>query len=73
MEVLTGKEKVLKVFGSDYNTKDGTCVRDYIHVNDLSNAHLKALEYILVAKKTILSIKFSYWSWAYSFGSYKKS
>ncbi len=36
----------LKLFGIDYNTKDGTCVRDYIHVTDLVDAHLKALEYL---------------------------
>lgn len=36
----------LKVFGRDYPTPDGTCVRDYIHVNDLCQAHLKALEYM---------------------------
>ncbi|HPB02138.1 MAG TPA: GDP-mannose 4,6-dehydratase, partial [Bacteroidales bacterium] len=35
----------LKVFGGDYNTKDGTAVRDYIHVSDLAQAHVKALEY----------------------------
>ena len=38
-----GKQKVLTVFGDDYPTKDGTCVRDYIHVIDLSSAHLLAL------------------------------
>ncbi|MFA7288524.1 MAG: GDP-mannose 4,6-dehydratase, partial [Melioribacteraceae bacterium] len=32
--------------GDDYNTPDGTCIRDYIHVNDLADAHLKALEYL---------------------------
>lgn len=37
----------LKIFGTDYPTKDGTCVRDYIHVTDLVDAHLKALEYLL--------------------------
>lgn len=36
----------LKIFGTDYPTKDGTCVRDYIHVTDLVDAHLKALEYL---------------------------
>lgn len=37
----------LKVFGLDYNTADGTCVRDYIHVNDLCDAHLRALDYLM--------------------------
>ncbi len=36
----------LKVFGDDYNTPDGTCIRDYIHVEDLCNAHLKAINYM---------------------------
>jgi len=37
----------LKVFGNDYNTPDGTCVRDYIHVNDLCSAHLLAADYLI--------------------------
>jgi len=37
---------VLRVFGNDYETPDGTCVRDYIHINDLCSAHLKSLEYL---------------------------
>jgi UDP-glucose 4-epimerase len=44
-EVARGKRKELLVYGNDYNTKDGTCVRDYIHVMDLANAHIKALKY----------------------------
>ena len=35
------------IFGDDYDTPDGTCVRDYIHVNDLADAHILAMEYIL--------------------------
>lgn len=42
---LKKREKVL-VFGNDYDTQDGTCIRDYIHVIDLADAHLKALEYL---------------------------
>ncbi|MGL5641821.1 MAG: GDP-mannose 4,6-dehydratase, partial [Paraclostridium sp.] len=34
------------IFGNDYDTKDGTCIRDYIHVMDLADAHYKALEYL---------------------------
>ncbi len=45
--VLGGTEGGLKIFGTDYPTKDGTCVRDYIHVTDLVDAHLKALDYLL--------------------------
>ncbi len=37
----------LKIFGTDYDTPDGTCVRDFIHVSDLAEAHLKALKYLL--------------------------
>jgi len=44
--VATGKRSSIKVFGSDYNTPDGTCVRDYIHVSDLADAHVKALEHL---------------------------
>ncbi|MGM5482607.1 MAG: UDP-glucose 4-epimerase GalE [Nanobdellota archaeon] len=44
MEVVTGKRDRFIVFGNDYDTKDGTCVRDYIHIKDLVNAHIKALD-----------------------------
>jgi UDP-arabinose 4-epimerase len=40
------------VFGDDYDTKDGTCVRDYIHVADLADAHVRALKYLLSGGKT---------------------
>ena len=43
-QVAVGKLVCLGVFGNDYNTPDGTCIRDYIHVVDLANGHLKALE-----------------------------
>ena len=39
-------DKVFKMFGDDYDTKDGTCVRDYINVEDLAQAHIKAIEYL---------------------------
>ncbi len=45
-QVAVGKLKELQIFGNDYDTIDGTGVRDYIHVVDLANAHLKALEYL---------------------------
>lgn len=45
-QVAIGKLVCLGVFGNDYDTKDGTCIRDYIHVSDLANGHLKALEKI---------------------------
>ncbi|MFH0736020.1 MAG: UDP-glucose 4-epimerase GalE [bacterium] len=40
------KRNKISVFGDDYNTPDGTCVRDYIHINDLADAHIKALNYL---------------------------
>ena len=46
VEVATGKREVIKIFGTDYDTHDGTGVRDYIHVEDLADAHLKALDYL---------------------------
>lgn len=45
-QVCTGKRPVLYVFGNDYNTKDGTGVRDYIHVEDLAQGHICALNYL---------------------------
>jgi len=45
-QVAVGKREYLSVFGDDYATKDSTGVRDYIHVVDLANAHVKALDYI---------------------------
>lgn len=44
--VASGKKDQLTVYGTDYDTRDGSCLRDYIHVSDIANAHLKALEYI---------------------------
>ncbi|MPM19323.1 UDP-glucose 4-epimerase [bioreactor metagenome] len=44
-QTAIGLREKLQVFGGDYNTKDGTAVRDYIHVSDLAQAHVKALEY----------------------------
>lgn len=43
LQTIQGKRKSLKVFGTNYATKDGSCIRDYIHVNDLAAAHLLAL------------------------------
>lgn len=45
-QTVAGIRKELTVFGGDYNTPDGSCIRDYIHVVDLARAHVKALEYI---------------------------
>ena len=45
-EAALGKREKMAIFGDDYDTADGTCIRDYIHVQDLADAHLKALEYL---------------------------
>ncbi|AUT02071.1 UDP-glucose 4-epimerase GalE [Nostoc sp. CENA543] len=42
-----GKRESISIFGTDYPTPDGTCIRDYIHVNDLADAHILGLEYLL--------------------------
>mgnify|MGYP001422152221 CR=1 FL=1 len=51
MEVATGEREILQVFGNDYDTVDGTCIRDYIHVLDLARAHIDALNYLKKYKK----------------------
>ena len=53
MEVAAGMQKGMKVFGTDYDTRDGTCIRDYVHVTDLARAHVMALEYIAKNDKSI--------------------
>jgi UDP-glucose 4-epimerase len=45
-ETALGERPYLEVFGTDYPTPDGTCIRDYIHVSDLARAHLDALSYL---------------------------
>ena len=46
LQVASGKLKELKVYGDNWNTRDGTCIRDYVHIMDLANAHLAAFEYL---------------------------
>lgn len=46
MEVAEGTRESMKIHGDDYDTRDGTCIRDYIHVNDLADAHVLALKHI---------------------------
>ena len=45
-EAATGKRPGISIYGTDYPTPDGTCIRDYIHVEDLADAHLRALDYL---------------------------
>lgn len=47
LQVAKGQRENIKIFGTDYPTPDGTCIRDYIHVNDLSDAHILGLENLL--------------------------
>lgn len=46
LQVPNGKREYISIFGDDYDTKDGTCVRDYIHVTDLAQAHILAVKYL---------------------------
>jgi UDP-glucose 4-epimerase len=52
LKTATGELKKLMIFGTDYPTPDGTCIRDYIHVDDLAQAHLRALDYLIRHKKS---------------------
>ena len=46
LETIMGRREKVEVFGTDYDTRDGSCIRDYIHVSDLADAHLLALDYL---------------------------
>lgn len=52
METGIGKRPSMTVFGTDYDTRDGSCIRDYIHVTDIANAHVKALQYAMSERDT---------------------
>ena len=49
------REKI-DIYGNDYATKDGTGIRDYIHVNDLSSAHIKAINYVKVKEELTINL-----------------
>ncbi|MFB6800801.1 UDP-glucose 4-epimerase GalE [Peribacillus butanolivorans] len=51
LQHLLGQREKISVFGTDYDTQDGTCIRDYIHVTDLAKAHILALQALLSGKK----------------------
>jgi UDP-glucose 4-epimerase len=53
METATGLRPEVEVFGNDYDTPDGTCIRDYVHVDDLAAAHCAALDYIAREDKSL--------------------
>jgi UDP-glucose 4-epimerase len=46
LQAAAGQREHIQIYGTDYDTPDGTCIRDYIHINDLAAAHLLALEYL---------------------------
>jgi UDP-glucose 4-epimerase len=50
----TKKKPIIKINGSDYNTKDGTCIRDYIHVSDLADIHIKCIDYLYKNKNSLI-------------------
>lgn len=52
MEAATGKREKFSIFGNDYDTKDGTCVRDYVHVSDLAKAHTLAMKKLMAEGKS---------------------
>ena len=56
LDVALGRRKSIRVYGSDYPTPDGTCIRDYIHVSDLADAHLLALQGLEKESKLIYNI-----------------
>jgi len=47
LDAIRGKREALTIFGTDYDTPDGTCIRDYVHVTDLVAAHVRGLEWLL--------------------------
>lgn len=54
-EAATGARRHVDVFGEDYDTPDGTCIRDYIHVSDLAEAHVLALEHLMQSKESFIA------------------
>lgn len=53
IQVALGQRKSFKINGSDYSTPDGTCVRDFIHVSDLADAHVRSIEHLLAAGQSM--------------------
>ena len=55
LETIFGKRKKLEVFGTDYKTRDGSCIRDYIHVNDLASAHLLSIDFLMEENRDLVA------------------
>lgn len=60
LQVPNGKRESISIYGTDYDTPDGTCIRDYIHVTDLAQAHILAVKYL---KKRKRKQYFQSWKW----------
>jgi UDP-glucose 4-epimerase len=56
LQVAQGKREYISIFGTDYPTSDGTCVRDYIHVSDLATAHILVLDALRESEKLIYNL-----------------
>lgn len=54
LQVPNGQRDKISIYGDDYDTKDGTCVRDYIHVTDLAQAHILAMKYLIDGKESAI-------------------
>jgi UDP-glucose 4-epimerase len=55
-QAIQGKRAALTIYGDDYPTSDGTCIRDYIHVNDLAEAHVLGLEYLSKSNSVAMNL-----------------
>ena len=53
IEAALGRRDAFTIYGTDYDTRDGTCVRDYVHVMDLADAHVRAVDHLLAGKRSV--------------------
>jgi UDP-glucose 4-epimerase len=71
LDVALGRRKLIKIFGEDYATPDGTCIRDYIHVSDLADAHLLALKALEKEAETTQTGDYNFRPLIYNLGNGK--
>jgi UDP-glucose-4-epimerase GalE len=69
LKAITGERGALELFGTDYPTPDGTCIRDYIHVNDLAEAHVLALKHLDTVDGSVRDGSLQYGSGRYNLGT----